>query len=91
MIMERKMTADKDDRIKKIKRNNTREKEVVQVLKKEDGLTWEEDKVVYIGGKIYVLNNKKLKEEILEENHNSVYMRHPEQQRMLKLIKRNYW
>ena len=85
------MTADKDDRIKKIKRNNTREKEVVQVLKKEDGLTWEEDKVVYIGGKIYVLNNKKLKEEILEENHNSVYMRHPEQQRMLKLIKRNYW
>ena len=85
------MTADKDDRIKEIKRNNTREKEVVQALKKEDGLTWEEDRVVYMEGRIYMLNNKKLKKEILEENHNSVYVRHPGQQRMLKLIKENYW
>ena len=35
-MMERKITADKGDRIKEIKRNNTREKEVVQTLKKED-------------------------------------------------------
>ena len=91
MMMGRKMTADKDDRIKEIKRNNTREKEVVQALKKEDGLTWEEDRVVYMEGKVYVLNNKKLREEILEENHNSVDVGHPGQQRMLELIKRNYW
>jgi len=91
MMMERKTTADKGDRIKEIKRNNTREKEVVQALKKEDRLTWEEDRVVYIEGKVYVPNNKKLREEILEENHNSVDAGHPEQQRMLELIKRNYW
>ena len=33
------MTADELDIIKEIKRNNTREQEVVQALKKEDGLT----------------------------------------------------
>jgi len=39
MMMERKTTADKNNRIKEIRRNNTREKEVVQVLKKKDELT----------------------------------------------------
>jgi len=33
------MTTDKCDIIKEIRRNNTREKEVIQALKKEDGLT----------------------------------------------------
>ena len=42
-------------------------------------------------GRIYVPNNKKVKEEILRENHDSVDMGHPGQQRMLKLLKRNYW
>jgi len=90
-IMGRKMTVDKGDKIKEIKRNNTKEKEVVQVLKKENGLIWEEDRVVYMEGRIYVPNNKKLREEILEENYNLVDMRHPGQQRILELIKRNYW
>jgi len=42
-------------------------------------------------GRIYVPNNKKTKEKILKENHDSVDMVHPEQQRMLELIKQNYW
>jgi len=83
-MMGRKTTVNKDDIIKEIKRNNTKEKEVVQVLKKEDG-------VVYIEGRIYVLNNKKIREEILKENHDSVDVRHPGQQQMLELLKRNYW
>ena len=36
--MGRKITVDKNNIIKKIKRNNIREKKVVQVLKKEDEL-----------------------------------------------------
>jgi len=40
-------------------------------------LTWEEDGVVYTEGKIYVPNNKKIREEILKENHNSVDVRYP--------------
>jgi len=87
----RKITTDECNIIKEIKRNNTRKKEVIQVLKKEDGLTWEEDGVVYMEGRIYVPNNKKIRKEILKENNNLVDVGHPGQQRMLELIKRNYW
>jgi len=84
-------TREEDDILREIKRNITREKKVVQALEKEDGLTWEEDGVVYMEGRIYVPNNKKIKKEILKENHDSVDMGHPGQHRMLELLKRNYW
>jgi len=38
--------------------------------------------------RIYVPNNKKIKEEILKENHDSADVGHQEQHRMLELIKR---
>ena len=41
-----------------------------QALKKEDRLSWEQDGIVYMEGQIYISNNKKLKEKILQENHN---------------------
>ena len=41
--------------------------------------------------KIYIPNNQKIKEKILQENHNPVDIRHLEQQWMMELIKRNYW
>jgi len=59
-IIKRKMTVEESNILKEIRRNVTREKEVIQALKKEDGLTWEEDGVVYIEGRIYILNNKKI-------------------------------
>ena len=46
--------------LKEIRKNATREKEVIQALKKEDGLTWKEDRVIYVEGMIYILNNKKI-------------------------------
>ena len=61
------------------------------MLKKEDGLSWEQDGIAYMEGRIYVPNNKRLKEKILWENHNVVDVEHPGQQRMLELLKRNYW
>ena len=64
---------------------------MVQVLKKQDGLTWEEDGVVYMEERIYIPNNKKIREEILKENHDSVDLGHPGQYRMLELLKRTYW
>jgi len=64
---------------------------VVQALEKQDGLIWEEDRVVHMEGRIYVPNNKKIREKILKENHDSVDMGHPEQHRMLELLKRMYW
>ena len=86
-MLGRKMTMDELDIIKEIKRNNTREQEVVQVLKKEDRLTWEEDGTVYMEGRVYIPNNKRTREKILKENHNLVDIEHLGQQRMLELIK----
>ena len=90
-ILRRKTTADKLDIVKEIKRNNTRKQEVVQALKKKDELIWKEDGIVYMEGRIYILNNKKTREKILKKNHDSVYIGHLGQQRMLELIKQNYW
>jgi len=45
---------------------------------------------VYIEGKIYVLNNKKIKKEILKENHDLADTGHPGQHRILELIKKTY-
>jgi len=42
-------------------------------------------------GRIYVPNNRKIKEEILKKNHDLADMGHPGQHRMLKVIKRTYW
>jgi len=90
-MIKRRTIEEESDILKEIKRNTTREKEVVQALKKEDSLTWEEDRVVYIEGRIYVPNNRKIKKEILKENHDLADVGHPGQHRMLKLIKRTYW
>jgi len=62
---------------------------VVQALKKQNGLTWKEDRVVYMEERIYIPNNKII-EEILKENHNLVDVGHPGQHKMLKLLKRAY-
>jgi len=91
MILKREITTDKQEILEEIRRNGTKEREVTQALEKDNRLTWEEDGIVYLEGRIYVPNNKKLKEKILQENYNSVDVRHSGQQRMLKLIKRNYW
>jgi len=60
-------------------------------LKKENGLAWEQDGIIYMEGQIYISNNRNLKEWILQENHDSVDIGYPGQQRMLELVKRNYW
>ena len=60
-------------------------------LEKEDGQSFEEDGIVYVDGKIYILNNQKIRERILQENHEPVNIGHLGQQMMMKLIKQNYW
>jgi len=91
ITMIKKKTVEENDILKEIRKNTTREKEVVQAMNKEDGLTWEEDRVVYMEERIYVPNNRKIKEEILKENHDLVDVGHPGQYRMLELLKRTYW
>jgi len=64
---------------------------VIKELEKEDGQSWEENEIVYMDGRIYILNNRKIRENILQENHEPVDIKYPEQQHMMELIKRNYW
>ena len=90
-MLGRKVMTEESNIVKKIQGNNTREKEIVQVLEKKDGLAWEEDRMAYMEGRIYVPNNKKLREEILKEHHDPADIGHTEQYRMLELLKRTYW
>ena len=77
-MLKRTTTTDKLEILKKIKRNNTREQEVVQALEKDNRLSWEQDRIVYMEGRIYIPNNKKLKEKILQENYNLADVGHSE-------------
>jgi len=82
------MEEEIQERIKKIQ---TREQEVTKQLEKKGGQSWEENEIVYIDSKIYVLRNRQLRDEILSDNHNSPDVRHLGQHRIIELIKRNYW
>ena len=64
VIRRNKITED-SELLKEIWRNNIREHKVEQELKKGDSLTWEQDGITYIDKQIYILNNKKIKEQIL--------------------------
>jgi len=90
-MLKKTTTMDKLEILEEIKRNNTREQEVVQALEKDNRLSWEQDEIIYMEERIYIPNNKKLKEKILQENHNSVDVGHLGQQRMIELLERNYW
>ena len=90
-MLKRDKITNNDKIIKEIRRNNTREQEVQQLLKKEDGLTWKQDGIVYVEENIYIPNNQKLKKQILWENHDNMDIGHLGQQRIMKLVKQKYW
>ena len=86
-MLRRNNVIEKTDFLKEIHQNRMREQEVIQKLKKEDGQTWEDNGIVYVDGQIYISNNKKIWEQVLQENHDLVDVGHPGQSRMLELVK----
>jgi len=50
IMLKRNKITNNLDILEEIQRNNTREQEVQQALKKEDGLVWEQDRIAYIEG-----------------------------------------
>ena len=90
-MLQRNQVVEETTLLEEIWWNSTKEQEVVNKLEKEDSQSWEEDRIVYVDGKIYVLNNWKIREKILQENHKIADIGHPGQHWMMKLIKRNYW
>ena len=90
-MLGQKMMPEKGDILKRIRKNNMREKEVVQALEKNEGLAWEEDGVAYMKERVYMPNNKEIREKILKEHYDPANIGHPGQHRMLELLKRTYW
>ena len=90
-MLGQKMMPEKGDILKRIRKNNMREKEVVQALEKNKGLAWEEDGVAYMKERVYMPNNKEIREKILKEHYDPANIGHPGQHRMLELLKRTYW
>ena len=65
MIIQRNQVVEETTLLEEIQRNGTKEQEVVKKLKKEDGQSWEENEIIYVDRRIYVLNNHKIREGIL--------------------------
>ena len=53
-----------------------REQEVIKELAKKDGQAWKDNGIVYVKERIYILNNKKIREQILQKNHDSIDVEH---------------
>jgi len=90
-VIRRNQVVEETTILEEIQWNGTREQKVYKELEKKDEQAWEENGLVYVDGKIYVPNNQKIKERILQENHEPVDIGHLGQQQMIDLIKRNYW
>ena len=90
-MIQRNQVVEETTILEEIRKNKTKEQEVCKELEKKDGQSYEENRIVYMDGRIYILNNQKIRERILQENHELVDVGHSGQQRMMELIKWNYW
>ena len=66
--------------LKEIRKNRTKEQEVCKELEKKDSQLYEENRIVYVDGRIYIPNSQKIRERILQENHKPVDIGHSRQQ-----------
>ena len=46
--------------LEEIQRNGTKEQEVIKELEKKDGQSWEKDQIVYVEGRIYISNSRRI-------------------------------
>ena len=63
--------------LEEIQQNGIKGQEVQRELEIKDEQLWEEDGIVYVNRRIYISNNQKIKEKILQENHDLADIRHP--------------
>jgi len=90
-MLKQSSVQEETDLIKEIQRNGIKEKEIIQELQKEDRQAWKINRIVDINEQIYIPNNKKLQEQILQKYHNALNVGHSELKRMLQLIKQSCW
>ena len=81
------------DKILEAQKNNVKAKKIKGEikLKQETPFQLREDKILAIQKRVYVLEDKDLKENILREAHESRLTVHPESTKMFKDLKEYYW
>ena len=89
-VIWKKQVVEKTTLLEEIWQNGISEHEVVKELDKQDGQAWEDNSIVCVNRRIYISNNKKIQEQILQENHELANVEYPEQQKNLELIKKHY-
>ena len=71
-MIRRNQVVEETTILEEIRKNKTKEQEVYKELEKEDSQSYEENGIVYVDGRIYIPNNQKIRERILQENHKPV-------------------
>jgi len=89
-VLWRSQVREETTLMKKIWWNRIREQEVIKELAKKDSQSWKDKSIVYVEERIYITNNKKIQEQILQKNHDPVDIGHLRQKRMIELIKTKY-
>ena len=69
-IIWRNQVIEKTILLEKIQKNNTKKQEVLKELEKEEEQAWEGNGIIYVKERIYVPNNWRIQEQILQENYN---------------------
>ena len=76
VVIRKSQVIEKTTLLDKIKRNQTKEQEMQNKLEKDNRQPWKDNRIVYIEERIYILNNKKIQEQVLWKNYNLVNIRH---------------
>jgi len=56
-MIQRNQVVEETTILEEIRKNKTKEQEVCKELEKEDSQSYEENRIVYMNGRIYILNN----------------------------------
>jgi len=65
VVIRKSQVIEKTTLLDKIKRNQTKEQEMQNKLEKDNRQPWKDNRIVYIEERIYILNNKKIQEQVL--------------------------
>ena len=60
MLIQRNQVVEETILLEEIQRNNIKEQEVLKKLEKDEEQVWENNGIVYVEGRICILNNQKI-------------------------------
>ena len=90
-MIQKNQVVEETTLLKEIWWNSTKEQEVIKKFEKEDGQSQKENGIIFVDRRIYIPNNHRIRERILQENYEPADIGHLGQQCMMELVKRNYW